>query len=527
MLEEIVLEVSDLQIGFGRKNHMQMAVDGISFSVNKGEILGIVGESGSGKSLTAHTLLGLQTKEATITSGNVQFDGTDILTISEKQRLKYLGSELSIIFQEPMTSLNPVMKVGKQVDEMLLLHSDLRKDEIRERTLEALREVELANPEQIYEKYPHQLSGGMRQRVMIAMAMICKPKLMIADEPTTALDVSVQAQILQLIKRLNREHGVSVILISHDLGVIRNTCDRTIVMSNGRIVEQGDVNDIFRNPKEEYTRKLIQAVPTLKDRLQEKKSGTRKVSEEVRIMEAPILSVNNLNVYYQENGLMKKNDRKQIVNEATFTVQSGEIVGIVGESGSGKTTLGKAITGLNPNMEGDIILSERHPQMVFQDPYSSLNPAKKVGWILEEPLRIQGGYTKQQRLQKVNKILSEVGLPEDTRHRFVSQLSGGQRQRVSIAAALMLQSKFVVLDEPVSALDATIQKQIIELLLQIREQHGLTYLFISHDMNVIHEICDRVLVMLQGRIVEQGDIDEVFHDPKHEYTKKLLDAVLA
>ncbi|HEX3022897.1 MAG TPA: ABC transporter ATP-binding protein, partial [Lachnospiraceae bacterium] len=357
--------------------------------------------------------------------------------------------------------------------------------------------------------------------------MICKPKLMIADEPTTALDVSVQAQILQLIKRLNREHGVSVILISHDLGVIRNTCDRTIVMSNGRIVEQGDVNDIFRNPKEEYTRKLIQAVPTLKDRLQEKKSDTRKDNEEVRIMEAPILSVNNLNVYYQENGLLKKKDRKQIVNEATFTVQSGEIVGIVGESGSGKTTLGKAITGLNPNMEGDISLSERHPQMVFQDPYSSLNPAKKVGWILEEPLRIQGGYTKQQRLQKVNKILSEVGLPEDTRHRFVSQLSGGQRQRVSIAAALMLQSKFVVLDEPVSALDATIQKQIIELLLQIREQYGLTYLFISHDMNVIHEICDRVIVMLQGRIVEQGDVDEVFHDPKHEYTKKLLDAVLA
>lgn len=521
----MLLDVNNVSIGFADTKPMQMVVNNISFQVDQGEILGIVGESGSGKSMTALSIMGLHKDTARITSGEIIVEGNNLLSMSEKQKRSYLGKEIAMVFQEPMTSLNPVMKIGDQVSEMLAIHTRLSRKEQKEKTLEALLEVGLSNPEELYIKYPHELSGGMRQRVMIAMAMICKPKILIADEPTTALDVSVQAQILALLKKINKEHGVSIILISHDLGVIRTMCERTIVMSQGKIIEQGLVEDIFRNPKQEYTKKLIDAVPSIHKKKVEIETVVQSPSK-VNGQVSKILSVNGVNIYYYQNGRIRRGEKKQIVKQASFHINEGEVVGIVGESGSGKSTLAKAIAGLNMFYEGEITCTETRPQMVFQDPYSSLNQAKKVQWILEEPLKIKGGYTKEERRRLVKEKLSEVGLLEEIGKRYVYQLSGGQRQRVCIAAALMLQSKFVILDEAVSALDVTIQRQILNLLMELKNKHNLTYLFISHDMNVIHEICDRVIVMNEGRIVEQGDTVEVFRAPKDEYTKKLLAAIL-
>lgn len=521
----MLLDVNNVSIGFADTKPMQMVVNNISFQVDQGEILGIVGESGSGKSMTALSIMGLHKDTARITSGEIIVEGNNLLSMSEKQKRSYLGKEIAMVFQEPMTSLNPVMKIGDQVSEMLAIHTRLSRKEQKEKTLEALLEVGLSNPEELYNKYPHELSGGMRQRVMIAMAMICKPKILIADEPTTALDVSVQAQILALLKKINKEHGVSIILISHDLGVIITMCERTIVMSQGKIIEQGLVEDIFRNPKQEYTKKLIDAVPSIHKKKVEIETVVQSPSK-VNGQVSKILSVNGVNIYYYQNGRIRRGEKKQIVKQASFHINEGEVVGIVGESGSGKSTLAKAIAGLNMFYEGEITCTETRPQMVFQDPYSSLNQAKKVQWILEEPLKIKGGYTKEERRRLVKEKLSEVGLLEEIGKRYVYQLSGGQRQRVCIAAALMLQSKFVILDEAVSALDVTIQRQILNLLMELKNKHNLTYLFISHDMNVIHEICDRVIVMNEGRIVEQGDTVEVFRAPKDEYTKKLLAAIL-
>lgn len=521
----MLLDVNNVSIGFADTKPMQMVVNNIFFQVDQGEILGIVGESGSGKSMTALSIMGLHKDTARITSGEIIVEGNNLLSMSEKQKRSYLGKEIAMVFQEPMTSLNPVMKIGDQVSEMLAIHTRLSRKEQKEKTVEALLEVGLNNPEELYNKYPHELSGGMRQRVMIAMAMICKPKILIADEPTTALDVSVQAQILALLKKINKEHGVSIILISHDLGVIRTMCERTIVMSQGEIVEQGLVEEIFRNPKQEYTKKLIDAVPSIHKKKVEIETVVQLPSK-VNGQVSKILSVNGVNIYYYQNGRIRRGVKKQIVKQVSFHINEGEVVGIVGESGSGKSTLAKAIAGLNMFYEGEITCTETRPQMVFQDPYSSLNQAKKVQWILEEPLKIKGGYTKEERRRLVKEKLSEVGLLEEIGKRYVYQLSGGQRQRVCIAAALMLQSKFVILDEAVSALDVTIQRQILDLLMELKEKHCLTYLFISHDMNVIHEICDRVIVMHDGKIVEQGRTREIFTAPKDEYTKELLSAVL-
>ena len=521
----MLLEVNNLSIGFDDTKPIKMVVNNISFHVEKGEILGIVGESGSGKSMTALSIMGLQKDSAKITNGEIIVEGNNLLTMSEKKRRSYLGKEIAMVFQEPMTSLNPVVKIGEQVSEMLAIHTRLSRKEQKERTLEALLEVGLKHPEELYNKYPHELSGGMRQRVMIAMAIICKPKLLIADEPTTALDVSVQAAILSLLKKINKEYGISIILISHDLGVIRTMCERTIVMTEGKIVEEGLVEDIFINPKQEYTKKLIDAVPSIhKNRLEKENKDQSLIQANAYVPK--LLSVNGVTIYYYQNGRIRKGEKKQIVKQASFYINEGEVVGIVGESGSGKSTLAKAIAKLHMLYDGEIICTEARPQMVFQDPYSSLNQAKRVKWILEEPLKIKGGFSKEERKRLVREKLIEVGLSEEVGDRFVYQLSGGQRQRVCIAAALMLQSKFVILDEAVSALDVTIQRQILNLLMELKKKHNLTYLFISHDMNVIHEICDRVIVMHDGKIVEQGKTNELFAAPKDEYTKKLLAAVL-
>lgn len=518
-MKKKLLEIKNLKIGFPTKKESHIVVDDLSFSLMEGEVLGIVGESGSGKTMTALAIMGLLSSEAVIEQGRIEYGGKNLLSASQKELRNLKGKEISMIFQEPMTSLNPVMEIGKQVEEMLLLHQEqMSRQEMRKRTLQMLTEVGLKDVENLYKKYPHELSGGMRQRVMIAMAMICRPKLMIADEPTTALDVTVQMQILKLIRTLNREYGTAVLLISHDLGVIKSICTRTLVMSQGRLVEEGNVEDLFYHPKEDYTKKLLAAVPgrrNVQDIQKERKFGDE------------VLTVKNLDSFYPENSkkIFSKRKQKQVLKQVSLGLRQGEILGIVGESGCGKSTLAKTIVGLIKDYHGEIILHGQRPQMVFQDPYGSLNPAKTVQWILEEPLKIQGKLGKTQRKELVAEILTEVGLKEKHGKRKISQLSGGQRQRVSIACALISKEKVVVLDEPVSSLDVTVQAQILELLLKLRDQYGLSYLFISHDMNVIYQMCDRICVMYQGEIIESASREDIFLHPKKEYTKLLLESV--
>lgn len=545
-MNQPIIKVENVTIGFRHKGSTNKVVDKVSFELEEGEILGIVGESGSGKTMTALATMGLLSHDAEVLEGSILFDNKDLLKLKQEELRKINGNQISMIFQEPMTSLNPVITIGHQIEEMLLLHEPgLHFNQRRNRIMEALQEAGLKEVELLYHKYPHQLSGGMRQRVMIAMAMICNPKVLIADEPTTALDVTIQAKILKLIKKLNKDHGTSVILISHDLGVIKSICKKALVMQDGKIVEQGLVENIFSNPSKDYTKKLLAAMPTrdkkiISGEFREKKidvenkyeiqDNEKAENEGIRNSddENIILEIKDLDVFYEENTkkVFSKRKLRKVVNKVSLSVKYGEILGVVGESGSGKSTLAKAITGLAKDVSGEIKFKDIKPQMVFQDPYGSLNPAKKVGWILEEPLKLVGGYTKVERKEKVLQILKEVGLKEKYKDRYLSQLSGGQRQRVAIGAALIQNSKFIVLDEPVSALDVTVQAQILDLLKKLRVEYDLSYLFISHDLNVIYQMCDRVCVMYQGEIVETATIDKLFNQPNHPYSKKLLETIV-
>lgn len=513
-MEEYLLSVEGLTIQF---DEAQEVVSDISFHVKPGEILGLVGESGSGKSMTALSILGLLKEEAKIKAGSIWFDGKELLGMSQEESRSLKGNEIAMIFQEPMTSLNPVMKIGAQMDEMMLRHQNISHSECEKRSIAALEEAGFEHPKQVYSSYPHQLSGGMRQRVMIAMAMINRPKLLIADEPTTALDVTIQAKILKFIQRLNQKYHMAVILVSHDLGVIQQVCDRAVVMCDGTVVEAGTVEELFQHPKEAYTRELIAAIPKRKTSQQDQQEA---VSEEV-------LAVKNIEVSYEADGsflhhLSDHKKMKQVIHGISFSLRKGEILGVVGESGSGKTTLVKSILGIVKPQSGTIDSKQHKIQMVFQDPYSSLNPSKRVGWLIEEPLRMQTKLTKEQRRERVIEMLSLVGLSKDYMKRKPSDLSGGQRQRVAIAMALITRPEIVILDEPVSALDVTVQAQILELLVQLRDKYQLSYIFISHDLNVISQICNRALVVYQGEVVEEGSIDTLFDAPKHEYTRELL-----
>ena len=520
-----ILRVEDLTIGFHHQGTIQAVVDHISFNLEAGEILGLVGESGSGKTMSALAIMGLLPKTAHIVNGSICFMGKELgkATVGELRALK--GSQMSMIFQEPMTSFNPVLTIGHQIEEMLQLHSKIPKKEYKNKAITALEEAGLDHADVVYRQYPHQLSGGMRQRAMIAMAMIMGPKLLIADEPTTALDVTIQEKILKLLKKINQVHGTSIILVSHDLGVIKSICNRALVMKDGVIVESGEAKNIFLNPQTEYTKELVAAVPITWMKMR-KNIVDHRLTYECSKDDSYLLRVEALNVYYFERakGIFSKIERKLVVKDATFTVNKGEAIGIVGESGSGKSTLAKAIVGLIAETEGSISLKTKRPQMVFQDPYSSLNPAKRIGWILEEPLKIQGSFSKKERKSKIIQVLEQVGLEEKHLNRYLSQLSGGQRQRVAIAVALMLNPELIILDEPVSSLDVTVQAQILELLKKLREDYNLTYLFISHDLNVVYQMCNRVCVMYQGEIVEIRNTQELFHDPRHEYSKLLLEA---
>ena len=481
----MLLEVRNLKVEFNNKAAAAQAVKGISFDLEEGEILGLVGESGSGKSTAALCLMGLLPGNASY-SGSVVFEGKELIDADFDALRQIKGSKISMVFQEALSSLNPLIRVGKQVEEMLVLHRDgekpLSKEERRAKVLEMFSFVDLPEPEEIYKKYPHELSGGMQQRVMIAMALICSPKLLIADEPTTALDAKVQEQILRLLKDINRKTGTSIIFVSHDLRVIKSLCSRVMVMYEGKIIESAGVDEIFENPREDYTKKLIAAV-----------SDERKAQSTFDT--DAVLAVKDLSVYYKikSSGPGKKAKLKYVCKNMSFEVKQGEILGLVGKSGIGKSSVSRAILGLHKDYTGEIFLKEDNPQMIFQDSASSLNPARKVGWILEEPLKNMTDLSAGQRREKVDEMLRMVELPSDYAKRYPRQLSGGQKQRVNIALALISGSKFIIADEPVSALDVTIQEQILNLLLRLQKELGLSMIFISHDISVVNRICDRVI----------------------------------
>ncbi len=509
-----MLEVQDLNIEFHDHSMPETVVYDFSLSMAEGDIVGIVGESGSGKTMSALALCGLLSRHDMTRRGRILFQGKELLTCSRQDMRQLQGREISIIFQEPMTSLNPVKTIGWQVEEALRLHTRMTRKERYEKAIWALREAELPEPERVYGQYPHELSGGMRQRVMIAAAIVCQPRILIADEPTTALDVTIQDQIIRLLQKLNKEFGTAILFISHDLSLVRRLCHRVVVMQNGQIVEQGDTEKIFRNPTQDYTKRLIAAIPSCdKEKTEWNQIGT------------VVLKVEDLHASYEDagNGIFRHGKEKEVLKGISFRLRQGEILGLVGESGCGKSTLAKSIVGLKRDYQGRIVGAEGRIRMVFQDPYSSLNPSRTIDWILEEPLKLSG-VSKSERREKVREMLRRVGLETGIADRYPRQLSGGQRQRVCIALALMSEPAVLVADEPVSALDVTIQAQILKLLARLREEMGLAILFISHDLRVVYEICDRVLILQNGQIVEQGLPQTLYRHAAHAYTKQLLKA---
>lgn len=568
-----MVRVDNLSVAFGATE----VVKNVSFEIADGEIFGLVGESGSGKSVTALTLMGLVPEDAQMTSGRISLDGCVLREagkpMDKKAYERLRGDYLSMVFQEPMTSLNPTKRVGGQVEEVLKLHRKLTKEEREELVLKTFEDVGLRDPEKVYRSYPHELSGGMRQRVMIAMAMILKPDLLVCDEPTTALDVTIQNQIVAVLKEINDREKNAMLFITHDLHLARRICTRVAVMKDGCIVEQGPTEEIFEAPKEAYTKKLLGAMPGRREN-GENKSLTVGVNQEEPFTEmqseqklslhtsaahelslqeqsvhaqgakalpaqkinpqglkqGTVLEVKNLSVYYRDGGnaLFGKRKRVCAVEGASFDVFEGESLGLVGESGCGKTSLSKAILSMNRDVSGEILHHTIRPQMIFQDPYSSLNPSKTIGWLLEEPLRSQGlldsskALSKEDRRAAAMEMLRKVGLEEEYFFRKPSELSGGQRQRVSIAQALITHPGFLVADEPVSALDVTIQAQILKLMSRLKEEMHLSYLFISHDIHVVEAMCDRIMVMKDGKIIEIGETRDIFEHPKEDYTKLLL-----
>jgi len=481
------LSIQNMTITFNDHTEAEEILKGFNLDIAEGETVGVVGESGSGKTTLALAVMGLLKRHAAIEEGGMLFEDQDLTKLDRAELRGIQGNEIAMIFQEPMTALNPTMRIGRQVEEALRVHTTLEPAARKEKAYKALRDAEL-DPDEVYDKYPHELSGGMRQRAMIAAAIITRPKLLIADEPTTALDVSTQKQILALLKKLNRKYRMAILFISHDLKAVEGLCDRVVVTRYGAIVEQGTVEEIFRAPKAAYTKELLNAYPD--------KSVTSPDREE------PVLTVKDLKAWYEG---------RQILKGVSFTVYKNEALGLVGESGCGKSTLARCIMGFMKKTEGEIRHYTEYPQMVFQDPYSSLNPARKISWILEEPLRARKNLRGSERLELVRKSLAKVGLDDSFLGRYPDQLSGGQRQRVSIALALIAGSRFIVIDEGLSALDVTIQGQIIRLLEELQKEYSLSYLFISHDLDVVSRICDRVLIMKDGKVLEAGSESGGFH----------------
>jgi peptide/nickel transport system ATP-binding protein len=525
-----VLSVERLSIDIGHGAHPRRVVDELDFTLRAGQTLCIAGESGSGKSLSSLAIMGLLPKAAKVPSGAIIFDNRDLITLPERELQLLRGKHIGMIFQEPMTSLNPLMTVGQQMDETLRRHEPLDRQAAKRRAKEMLDSVRMPQVEKRLTQYPHELSGGMRQRVMIAMAMLCRPKVLIADEPTTALDVTIQAQILELMRELQKVYGTSLLLITHDMGVVAEMADEVVVMNHGRTEEQASVRQLFTQPQAIYTRKLLDAVPVL---------GTAGKPEDLR--EQPVvLAVKDLTVRFPlRMGWFEEIKHVHAVENVSFELRDGETLGLVGESGCGKSSTGKALMNmiafdgsvklagkeLNGLKGADLQAVRRDIQMVFQDPYAALNPRKTIFELVGEPLLIHDQMPSVHRQARVAELLQQVGMPADAMQRYPHQFSGGQRQRICIARALALNPKVIIADESVSALDVSVQAQVLDLLESLQKQHGLSYLFISHDMAVVERICHRVAVMYGGQIVEIGPRDQVLHNPQHPYTKRLLSAV--
>ena len=575
-----LLEFKNLVTEFRTEGTSVKAVKGISFTLNRGETIGIVGESGSGKSVTSLSAMRLiPNPPGEITGGEIIFhqkDGTatDLLKISEEEMRAFRGNDIAMIFQEPMTSLNPVFTCGNQVVEAIMLHQKLNKKQAKELTIKLFEEVQLPDPERIFSTYPHQISGGQKQRVMIAMAMSCQPTVLIADEPTTALDVTVQKTILQLMQKLQTERDMGIMFITHDLGVIAELADKVVVMYKGDIVEQGNVWDIFSNPQHPYTKGLLACrppldkrytfLPTVSDFMKTDENGKiiennisvedftkdlaiplseRENKHKELYSKEPILQIKNLKTYFPiRNGFFGGiSEYVRAVDNITFDVYPGETLGLVGESGCGKTTTGRTIIRLEEPTEGEMIYKgkdianmntkelrefRKEVQIIFQDPYSSLNPRMTIGNAIMEPMQVHGILDNdEQRKKRVEDLLTRVNLDPSHFYRYPHEFSGGQRQRIGIARALAVNPKFIICDESVSALDVSVQAQVLNLLNELKEEFGLTYIFISHDLSVVKYMSDRMVVMQAGQIEEMGDADQIYNQPGTEYTKKLINAI--
>ena len=554
-----LLNIAHTTISAKKEGQWAPIVKDASFTLNQNEILGIVGESGSGKSVTSLAVMGLLPKGIlAVTSGTIDFEGRDIAKMSQKELRNLRGNDIAMIFQEPMSSLNPSLKCGYQVEEILREHTSLTKQQVKAEVLSLFDKVKLPNPDKIYNRYPHEISGGQKQRVMIAMAIACKPKILIADEPTTALDVTVQKEIILLLRELQQETKMSIIFISHDLSLVSEIADRVLVMYRGEIVEQGTVEGIFNNPKHTYTKALISSrpsldvrlrrLPTIQDYLEntvdntEITPGQRKERHEQLYAQTPLLEVINVEKEYVSSaGLLGKDVKFRAVDDVSFKIYEGETLGLVGESGCGKSTLGNAILQLDKATAGKILyhgkdltkLSDaeirelrKEIQIIFQDPYSSLNPRITVGQAIMEPMQVHGLYkNSKERRAKTVEILNRVGLGEEHFNRYPHEFSGGQRQRIGIARTIALQPKLIVCDESVSALDISVQAQVLNLLNELKENFGFTYIFISHDLAVVKYMSDQVLVMNKGKIEEMNEADALYANPQKNYTKKLIEAI--
>ncbi|MBK5569032.1 ABC transporter ATP-binding protein [Ensifer sp. SSB1] len=539
-----VLGIDDLCVDALTPQGPRRVLDAVSFNLLSGETLCIAGESGSGKSVTSLAVMGLLPKASLrIASGSIKLEGRELSKLSNSAMRSVRGGDVAMVFQEPMTSLNPVMSIGEQLTEAIREHQGSEGGTASVVALRMLDAVHITEPARRMTQYPHELSGGMRQRVMIAMALSCRPKVLIADEPTTALDVTVQAQILTLMKELKREFGASIVLITHDMGVVAQMADRVVIMQQGRIVEQGDVLPIFRSPRERYTHELLAAVPRLGAH-----AGTdgppriaATAATSLPRTSVPVLSVRDLAVHYgkKPGGLLGGKKLAAAVSDVSFNIFPGETLGLVGESGSGKSTTGKAVLGLIP-FEGDVAIDgqqigalsqrqmrpvRRSAQMIFQDPYASLDPRMAVGAAVAEPLLIHGIGNRSERADRVADLLRRVGLGPDAASRYPHEFSGGQRQRICIARALAVNPKLIVADESVAALDVSVRARVLDLMLELQETMGLAYLFVSHDMAVIERMSHHVAVMRGGRIVEMGTRRAVFEDPQDAYTRALMAAV--
>ena len=559
MQNQKLLDVKDLSISFSSESVDKEIIHNISYHLNTNEILGVVGESGSGKSVSSLAILGLLPKKISkITEGSILFDSQDLTTLNSRQFQKIRGHKIAMIFQEPMSSLNPSMTCGKQVIEILLQHTNLSKAAAKTETISLFEKVKLPLPQRVYNAYPHEISGGQKQRVMIAMAIACKPQLLIADEPTTALDVTVQKDIILLLKQLQEDQQMSIIFISHDLSLVSEIADRIVVMYRGDIVEQGNVEQVFKFPKHLYTKALINSKPSMDSRLKQlptiddfinktTKSDVVTSQERTRTHEKlyskkPLLEVINLEKeFVSKSGWFSKPEIFKAVNNVSFKLYKGETLGLVGESGCGKSTLSNAILQLDKATAGSILYQgiditklsrsairrlRKDIQIIFQDPYASLNPRLTVGKAIMEPMKVHGiGVSEDDRKEKVLDLLLKVGLDDTFFNRYPHEFSGGQRQRIGIARAIALEPQLIICDESVSALDISVQAQVLNLLNDLKSNYGFTYIFISHDLAVVKYMSDQLVVMNKGEVEEMDDADVIYNNPQKEYTKKLIHAI--